>query len=251
VENNRGRRAVDENVKLAADEQTRRYRMILDRKKLGAHVTRVAEEVPLDAEHAFVRRDKQSHRGIGRRRSLRTLVAGAVNQDYLDEICQLEQLEHLELGWPVTASDLGGLKRLSKLHVLKIDTPRNIHDFTPIIGLPALRYLFIENAKHLKDLRWLSPLKHRLHSLGIDGSIWTMQHVPSLKPLAGFEFEALFLTSVRLEDKDLTPLADCPNLKLLTCARFAPKENFEALKALRPDIQCRWFDKYEIDIPKR
>ena len=228
------------------DDPVYRYRATLDHDWLGKHFTNSADEVPMDAEYAVLGREKDSHRGIGRRRGLRTLVAGAANQDFLDEICELSELEHLDLAWPVTAPDLSGLRRLKKLRVLKVNSPRNVTDFTPILDLPALRCLFIENAKHLQSLDWLAPLKNRLRSLGIEGSIWTMQPVPTLKPLAGFGFEALFLTSVRLKDKDLTPLADCPNLKLLSCARFAPKKNFEALKSLRPDIHCTWFDRYEI-----
>ncbi|HEU0311282.1 MAG TPA: hypothetical protein VFR36_08710 [Sphingomicrobium sp.] len=228
------------------DDPVYRYRVTLDHGWLRNHFVDRAEAIPLDAEFAVLGREKTSHRGIGQRRRLRTLVAGAVNQDFLDEICELKELHHLELGWPVTATDLSGLRQLQHLAVLKIDSPRNITDFTPILDLPALRSLFIENAKHLASLDWLVPLKGRLRSLGIEGSIWTVKALPSLKPLAGFGFEALFLTSVRLKDKDLTPLADCPNLKLLACARFAPKANFEALKALRPDIQCTWFEKYEI-----
>jgi hypothetical protein len=237
--------ATDEQL-FSPDDPVYRYRVTLDHDWLRRHFTGRAEDIPLDAEFAVLGREKNSHRGIGKRKALRTLVAGAVNQEFLDEICELGDLQHLELGWPVTATELGGLRRLANLHVLKIDSPRNVTDFTPILDLPALRSLFIENAKHLKSLDWLAPLKDRLRSLGIEGSIWTMQPIPSLKPLAGFGFEALFLTSVRLKDKDLTPLAACPNLKLLSCARFAPKANFEALEALRPDIQCTWFDQYEI-----
>ena len=228
------------------DDPVYRYRATLDHDWLGSHFTDKADAIPLDAEFAVLGREKNSHRGIGERRNLKTLVAGGPNQDFLDEICELSELTHLEMTWPVTATDLSGLRRLAKLKVLKINSPRNITDFTPILDLPALRYLFIENAKHLKDLDWLAPLGGHLRSLGIEGSIWTMQPIPSLKPLAGFGFEALFLTSVRLKDKDLTPLADCPKLGLLSCARFAPKKNFEELHELRPDIQCTWIDKYEI-----
>jgi hypothetical protein len=67
-----------------------------------------------------------------------------------------------------------------------------------------------------------------------------------LAPLAGFTFDRLFLTSVQLADRDLTPLARCPNLKHLICARFAPKRSFEVLKSLRPDISCIWFDSYDV-----
>jgi hypothetical protein len=226
------------------------YRSTIDHDLLRDTYTDRAETIPLNAEFAVLGREKNSHRGIGERKRLKTLVAGSPNQDFLDEICELSELEHLELTWPMTATDLRGLTRLRKLRVLKIDSPRNIIDFTPLLDLPALTSLFIENARHLIKLDWLAPLKGRLWSLGVEGSIWTMQKVPSLKPLAGFGFEALFLTSVRLKDKDLTPLAGCPNLKHLLCARFAPKNNFEALKSLRPDIQCLWFDEYDIVIPE-
>jgi len=53
-------------------------------------------------------------------------------------------------------------------------------------------------------------------------------------------------TAVRLTDKDLTRLAACPNIDYLSCARFAPKASFDALKALRPDIECSWFERYDI-----
>ena len=119
-------------------------------------------------------------------------------------------------------------------------------DFAPLAELPALTHLFVENAKHMGGLEWLAPLKGQLASLGIEGSMWTMQKVPSIAPLAGFAFEALCMTSVQLADKDLTPLAACPSLRHFSCARFAPKASFDALKALRPDIDCLWFEKYEI-----
>jgi hypothetical protein len=205
-----------------------------------------AGEIPGDATFVSLSRDKASHRGIEQRKAIATLFASAVDQDYLDAIGELEALEYLWLGWPVTARDLKPLTRLKHLTYLKLDSPRNVTDFAPLTELPALTHLFVENAKHMATLDWLAPLKGQLGALGIEGSIWTMQKVPSLAPLAGFSFEALFLTSVRLADKDLSPLATCPNLAYLQCARFAPKRRFEELKALRPDIECLWFDKYEI-----
>lgn len=204
-----------------------------------------AAEIPMDAKHAILRRAKASHRGIGTRRGLRGLLAGAVDQAYLDEIGALTALEYLQLGWPVTARDLSPLERLTSLETLKIDSPRNVTDFGLVLRLPRLRRLLIENAKHIHDLAWLRGADH-LWALGVEGSLWTTQVLDGVAPLAGLKMEALFFTSVRLKDKDLTPLADCPNLKYLGCARFAPKANFDALKALRPDIACAWFDRYEV-----
>lgn len=222
------------------------YRALPDWAQVRAHWAERAADIPEEATFAGLGREKASHRGIAARKSLTTLFAASVDQAYLDEICQLDALEYLWLGWPVTARDLSGLTRLPRLRFLKLDSPRNVTDFTPLAAMPAIERLFVENAKHMAALDWLAPLRVRLTALGIEGSMWTMQKIPSLAPLAGFRFEALCLTSVQLADKDLTPLADCPNLAFLSCARFAPKPQFDALKALRPDIRCQWFDRYEV-----
>jgi len=222
------------------------YRMQPDWAKVRAHWVERAADIPPGATYAGLGRDKTSYRGIAAHKSLTTLFASAVDQAYLDEIGELEALEFLWLGWPTTARDLSPLTRLQRLRFLNLDSPRNVIDFAPLAALPALTHLFVENAKHMGGLEWLAPIKDQLTSLGIEGSMWTLQKVPSLAPLAGFGFEALCMTSVQLADKDLTPLATCPNLRHLGCARFAPKARFEELKALRPDIGCIWFDKYEV-----
>lgn len=147
------------------------------------------------------------------------------------------------LAWPVTAPDLAELPRLKKLRWLRIDSPRNVTDFTPILRLPALRVLEIENAKHLHDLGWIRPLRDRLEELGIDGSINTAQKVASLEPLDGFAFRRLTLTNVRLADKDLGPLINCRNLVELVCAQtIATQDEFMRLADARPDMACTWFD---------
>ena len=195
-----------------------------------------------EAEIGVHHRDKNSFRGISTRKKLRILTASAVNQDFLDEICELPNLEWLELLWPVTAETLEGLTRLPKLHRLKIDSPRNITDFTPITKLPRLTRLQIENAKHLYNLRWMLPMKDRLEILGLDGSINTTQKIESLDPLDGFAFKKLTMTSASVADKDLSPLINCRNLKELVCAKAVSKfEGFMALADARPDIQCDWF----------
>lgn len=206
-----------------------------------AHYAR-GEDVPMDANAARLGRDQASHRGIGKRTALRELAASSVNQDFLDEIGQLTALEYLELGYPMTAKDLRPLTALRSLRHLTIDSPRAIADFTPILELPVLERLFIENARHLTSLDWLRPLKGQLRSLGIEGSLWTKQRIPTLKPLEGFELEALFLTSTSLDDQDLSPIATMPRIKLLATGINAPRSQFEALKRAKPELQCEWFD---------
>src|SRR6478735_3019806 len=158
------------------DDANAGYRMLPDWAKVRAHWVARAADIPQQATFAGLGRDKASHRGIGARRSLTTLFASAVDQAYLEEIGELEALEYLWLGWPVTAKDLAPLTRLKRLRFLKLDSPRAVTDFAPLTTLPA----------------------------------------------------------------------SCPSLRHLGCARFAPKPRFEELKALRPDIRCSWFDRYEI-----
>ncbi len=224
------------------------YRMLPDWAKVRAHWVERAADIPSGATFAGLGREKTSYRGVGAYTSLTTLFAASVDQAYLEEIGELEALEYLWLGWPTTAKDLAPLTRLKRLRFLKLDSPRHVTDFAPLAELPALTHLFVENAKHMSNLEWLAPLKGQLTSLGIEGSLWTLQKLPSLAPLAGFTVEALCLTSTQLADKDLTPLASCPNLRYLSCARFAPKARFEELKALRPDLDCFWFAQFEIEI---
>lgn len=196
-----------------------------------------------NAERGWHNREKNSFRGIATRTNLRALTAGSVNQDYLDEICELTQLEELDLLYPMTATSLDGLVRLQNLKRLRIDSPRNIEDFSPITRLMNLDELEIENAKHLFNLRWMLPLKDRLRKLGLDGSINTTQKLESLDPLDGFAFEELTLTTVSLKDKDISPLINCRSLKSLRCATTVSTfDGFMALADARPDIECMWFD---------
>lgn len=203
--------------------------------------TEDAAEVPPDADRAWLRRVKRSHRGIGERRALKHLIASSVDQPFLDEICALDALERLELESPVTAKDLSGLRSLTGLRHLSIDSPRNVTEFSPLQDLPSLRTLLITNAKHMDDIAWLAGA-HHLEVIGIEGSTWTTQRIPTLAPLAGLEgLRAFLAVSTRLGDEDLSPLARCTRLEFLGCARFAPREEFERLHARKPDLVCRWF----------
>ena len=199
------------------------------------------EEVPLDATCAILSRDKNSHRGIEQRTRLRELEAHAVNQEFLEGISRLNRLEYLALDYPVTATDLSPLTTLVELRILKINSPRNLADFTPLLALPKLERLFIENAKHLTDLEWLRPLAGRLKVLGIEGSMYTAQQIPTLAPLAGFALEALFLTNTRIGDQSLSSLRAMNSLKFLGTALNAPRAEFEALQAAQPQVKCDWF----------
>jgi hypothetical protein len=221
----------------------RHYRHLLSRDDPGAAPVTSAAKIPADAVRANLRRENKTHQGVGSKLSLRILVAAAVNQDFLEEISHLERLEYLEMDWPTTAENLTPLTSIPGLKVLKINSPRAITDFTPLLQLPALKVLFIENAKFMTSLDWLEPLAGRLTVLGVEGSMWTRQRIPSLAPLSGFLAEALFLSSTSIGDRSLKPLQSMPNLRFLGTARNAPRSEFVALQAARPSLVCDWFSE--------
>ena len=205
--------------------------------------TQVSDVSP-DTEILHFYREKQSHRGINSLCSVRELLAKQVDQEFLDEICELRSLNYLELE-VVTASDLSPLLSLPHLRYLKIYGLRNAKELVPLTKITTLRKLFIENSKHLADLNFLDS-SQPLEVLGVEGSMYKKQKIATLKPLSRLKsLQAIFLSSVQLTDKNLDYLGSLPNLIYLSCARFAPKSNFDSLRVLMPNLVCNWCDRYE------
>ena len=200
------------------------------------------DDIKSGANEATLKRVKNSHRGIGARKDITGLAAIAVDQDFLEEIGEMSALEHLDMRFPMRATDLSPLRKLQNLRVLQMDSPNKITDFTPILDLPRLEVFMVENAKGLYDLEWMRPLRESLKVLGLEGSVSTDQRAASLAPLEGFGLEALFMTSAMLKDKDISPLLTCPALRVFMGTRMAPRAQYEALEAANPDLICPWFD---------
>lgn len=172
---------------------------------------------------------------------MRHLIAGKVDQLFLEEIAKLSGLERLELEGPVTAKDLAPLLQLQNLSFISIEDPRHLADFSALLKLPALRTLLLTNAKLMPDIAWLSEA-HGLEVIGIEGGTWSDCVIPTLRPLAGLRSLRAFLgVSTRIEDKSLAPLANCPNLEFLGIARVAPKSEFEKLEKAKPEMTSAWF----------
>ncbi len=203
-------------------------------------------DIPTSARRALFYRERNSHRGIHQFQNLEKLKARVVNQDFLEEICELKNLKFLSLE-RVSAKDLKPLKKLNNLRTLKIETANQVIDFLCLSELTHLNALYLCNAKHLSSIEFLSE-SHHLARIGVEGSMWAQQRIETLEPSAGLKsLQEIFMSSVRLVDKNLTYLANCPKLEVFECARFAPKSSFEELRQLMPDLSCRWCDKYEID----
>ncbi|PCJ54654.1 MAG: hypothetical protein COA79_21640 [Planctomycetota bacterium] len=204
------------------------------------------KDIKSNQELVSFRRIKNSHKGINDYKNIKKLIAHSVDQGFLDEIAKLKNLEYLYLD-TITAHNLSSLKNLNKLKILKLEGVRKAKSFKPLLEIKSLTSLFIENAKHLSDLEVFSNA-HNLVALGVEGSMWTMQKIPTLKPLDNLKnLEALFMSSVQLKDKNLTYLKSNKKLYALECSRFAPKHSFTQLREFMPNLQCNWCDNYEIE----
>lgn len=205
------------------------------------HAFQAASDIPEGATIAWIGRQKLNYRGIGNLQALQHLVCGNVDQPFLEEIGQVENLNRLELEWPMVAKDLTPILALNQLDFLTIDSPRHIADFRPLLTLPRLRTLIITNPKKMVDLTWLSDA-HHLEAIGIEGGMWSPYKISSLQPLAGLRSLRAFLgVSTKLADKHLGALAECPKLEFLKIAQVAPQEEFLRLAALKPHLICDWF----------
>ena len=172
------------------------------------------------------RRTKASS-GRRRARSLRHLIAAAVIRT-TRMIAALDGLERLELEWPVTASDLAPLRRLTRLRFLSIDSPGGTSRTSPpCSSLPSLRSLLVENAKHLSDADWLADGDH-LEVIGLEGGMWTRSGSRASGRSAGCDrLRGLLLHRCDCATRTSRPSRTVRRLELLSCARFAPPARFE------------------------
>ncbi len=190
------------------------------------------------------RRVKNSHRGIGRFRNLRLLVAFCVNQDCLDEIATLPGLETLYIE-ELSATNLAVLQQCHSLRRLIIRDGTKVPSLDWVPGLPPLESFFIENFKLVRDISPLATLRS-VRALGIEGSMDTTQKIQTLAPVAELkQLEALFITNCRAEQDGFKPLHALHQLKYLEAPGFYRDAAFLSLRAALPQLECEWFGRID------
>ena len=205
-------------------------------------VVELVSAVPSGASLVRLRRITNSHRGISKLTGVRKLWAYGVNQEFLQEILALKDLELLYLE-KVTAFDLAGLASLPALRSLSVIDAPKVMDLSWVPLLPALRSLAIQNAKNICDLTPLSRLT-QLVALAVEGSMWTPMRVASLVPVSALcQLQFVFFTNLRVADQSLTALHRLRNLKVLQCAKFFPRHEFDRLSSALPELRCDWFSE--------
>ena len=145
---------------------------------------------------------------------LRHLTLSGRGVKSLDGLQSIEQLEHLTL-LNLSMQDLSPLRELSHLTELTLRMPAKGVDLASVAALPHLRSLEIDDVANTDSERL---------------------RIPTAKPLAkALNLEELTLFC-KVEDQDLSPLAELPKLRKL---RPGPAigADVETLRVTRPDIQ--------------
>jgi hypothetical protein len=197
-------------------------------------------EILGNAQDARLLRKGKSLRGISSFTRLRRIWAYGVDQELLEELCCLSELEVLFID-RVSAVDLSSLGRLPKLRALSVENAQKIRNLSWLPKSNSLRSLGLIDMKSLHDLSDLAN-QVQLSSIAIDGGALTPMRIASLVPLSSLK-DLLFISLVncRVSDESLQPLCSLKKLKVLHCARFFPRSQFQALHASLPALRCDWF----------
>lgn len=166
-----------------------------------------------------------------------------VTQEIFEAACAMPNLEGLYIKWSAISSlaPIAGLKRLAHLHLGGAPSATHIEALSQ---LPALVSLDVTNVRAAGDLRFLQGLP-KLRELWVGGDSNSLKPllIESLAPLTALrELELLTLTTVRLADGSLAPLAELPRLIHLGLANMFPMEEYAWLAGRRPDILCDRFE---------
>jgi hypothetical protein len=165
-----------------------------------------------------------------------------VTQELFDAACRMPALEGLWVKWSgmTSSAQVARLSRLKSLHL------GSSPSFGPldVLGDVPLTWLELENNRASCDLSFLKRLP-QLQGLAVTGdgnSIKTIT-LKSLAPLRALShLQWLRLTTVKVEDGSLAPLADLPSLKYLQLSnRFSVKE-IAGLAGRMPQVRSDWFE---------
>jgi hypothetical protein len=149
-----------------------------------------------------------------------------------EAVCHQQSLARLHVKWgPVV--DLAPLRRLRQLEGLSLGTT-SVEDISPIAELPKLKFLQLENLKHVHDFSALSGAC-RLEFLEIEGYPQGPQKI-HVKDLAFahrlHDLRALRIGYALVDNGDISPLLNLRKLEYLDLPPIAQSDRDRLLAAL-------------------
>jgi Leucine-rich repeat (LRR) protein len=169
-----------------------------------------------------------------------------VDQDYFEAICQMENLEVLNI-WTSMVSDISAIKKLKNLRALYLSNFSQLEDISPLIELKSLESLSIlasfkvSNYELIGKMSWLKSLE-----LGGDSFAPKNIMLQSLKPFIELsELIELDMSSASIIDKNYRPILDLKKLKRLDAHWRMKNQEREFLQNEHPSLKSGFFVAYD------
>lgn len=162
-------------------------------------------------------------------------LVSRVPQALFEAACQVPGLE----GLYIKSSGIKSIEALHEARTLRyvhLGSSPSIVSLTPASDLRQLKVLGVQNLKRIHDLSPLAVLSG-LEELSVEGSMWTVQHVDTLGPIAFLtELRFLSLVNLRARDRTLKPLFSLRKLRRFQAAQWWDPAELSELRRLNPDL---------------
>ena len=164
-------------------------------------------------------------------------------QELFDAVCKMKSLKGLYIKWSGITS-INNIIKLKKLKYLHVGSSPSLAPLDPLIQLPNLAWLELENIRACSDLSFIRNLVN-LKGLSIagDGNSIKYLKAKTLEPLTALQkLYWLSLETFMVEQDGLLPLAKLRKLKYLLISNKYKFEDVAALAGARPDVECDLFE---------
>ena len=165
-----------------------------------------------------------------------------VNQDFFDAVCKMKNLERLHF-WTSTADDISAISKLKNLTRLDLERFSGLTDISPLLELPKLKLLSIENSHKIANYDIIGNI-HQLIGLKLCGDSFAPKNLrlPSLKPYRELKnLEHLDLNICSVIDGSYEEIINLTSLKRFdTTTSRIPKHAKELISAHKTLIAGFW-----------
>lgn len=165
-----------------------------------------------------------------------------VNQSEFDKLCTLLTANIVQF-YEMRVDDVSSLAKVNPVQLgIQWNTKLASLDF--VERIPDLKALVLIDNKKVTSLAPLSQL-HSLEVFEYSGGMWNTQTAETLEPLAHIRsLRHLALTSFRVLEGGLYPLAALKELKELEVSNQFPTEEYAFLSVALPNTSCYLFSPY-------
>ena len=164
---------------------------------------------------------------------LRNIDAGAFRA--ILERCRSERLRMYHM----TIADLSGIEALRSVSDLALEWAPKVTSIAPVLAMKWLHRLTLVDLPKIRDFEGLGALAN-LRQLEASGGVWRPLRIASISPISGLNsLEHLTLQQIRIEDDNISKLADLKGLRRLVLSnQFERAQVAYLAKRLNPQLEA-------------